>query len=52
LQDIFDSISEGLFSPVILFYGISLGAGITIFASVFLLFPLTERITNAKQVKM
>ena len=49
-QDTFKQVSEGFFSPVILFYGISLGAGMTIFASVFLLFPLTERITNAKQV--
>ena len=49
-QDIFQNLARGFLSPQIMFYGINLGAGITTFVSIFILFPLTERITNAKQV--
>ena len=49
-QDIFQNLASGFLSPQIMFYGINLGAGLTTFVSIFILFPLTERITNAKQV--
>ena len=49
-QDVFDKLVNGTLSPFVMFYGLILGAGITTFVSVFALFPLTERITSAKQV--
>ena len=33
-------------------YGTSLTVGLSLFASVFLVFPLIERVTNAKQVQI
>ena len=50
----FEDIASGLdfYQPDAFFNSISFVIGLSLFASSFLLFPLVERITNAKQVQM
>ena len=50
----FDEIASGLtfFSPDSFFNSLAFVIGLSLFASAFLLFPLVERVTNAKQVQM
>ena len=51
-QDQFESIAQGGASMLTYGYGIPLPLGLAILVSSFLIFPLNERATNAKQVQL
>ena len=50
----FDDVASGVsfFQPDSFFNALTYVIGLSLFASAFLLFPLVERVTNAKQVQM
>lgn len=49
----FQQVTQNDFiSPDTFLYSLALTLGVSLFVSAFLLFPLVERITNAKQVQM
>ena len=50
----FEDVAGGLafFQPESFFNSIAFVIGLSLFASAFILFPLVERVTNAKQVQM
>jgi len=48
----FDMVSDGGVSPIVFGFGISFPIGLAILVSAFLIFPLVERATNAKQVQI
>lgn len=45
-------LANGEISPFTLVYGVALSVGIGILTAAFLIFPLEERVTNAKQVQV
>ena len=46
------SASSTFLSPFVFAYGIAIPTGVGILVAAFLIFPLVERITNAKQVQL
>ena len=51
-QEEFESLAQGGASLLTYGYGIPLPLGLAILVSSFLIFPLNERATNAKQVQL
>ena len=52
LQRQFENVAQGGASVLTYGYGIPLPLGLAILVSSFLIFPLNERATNAKQVQL
>ena len=48
----FDMLVDGYISPWVFAYGLSIGLGLSILTSSYIIFPLTERMTSAKHVQM
>ena len=43
--------SSSYFSPYTFAYGVTISTGVGILVAAFVIFPLVERVTNAKQVR-